>query len=214
MGPPFQLGRLAGELGVTLLVGSVAERCRRGRGAAHRSYNTASCSDPMAACWPATASCTCSMSTSRIRGVSATSDRTVSGDPSEDVVVADTELGRLGLSICYDLRFGELYREHVRRARPSSVPSAFTLMTGKDHWHALLRARAIEASAGARARAMGPPRRPGAAPELRPQPHRGPGGTVVAECGDGEGFCIAPIPAGRVEAIRRRIPMGANRRLG
>ena len=65
--------------------------------------------------------------------------------PGEDVVVAQTELGPLGLSVCYDMRFPELYRAHTDRgATMLAVPSAFTLMTGKDHWHTLLRARAIE----------------------------------------------------------------------
>lgn len=62
-----------------------------------------------------------------------------------DVVVVDTPLGRLGLSICYDLRFPELYRELVvRGATLIAVPAAFTVSTGEAHWHLLLRARAIE----------------------------------------------------------------------
>src|ERR1700761_8129634 len=61
------------------------------------------------------------------------------------VVVADTALGRIGMSICYDLRFGELYRRVTELgAQMLTVPSAFTLATGKDHWEPLLRARAIE----------------------------------------------------------------------
>src|SRR5262249_45712420 len=60
-------------------------------------------------------------------------------------VVAETPWGPLGLTICYDLRFPELYRALVARgARLLAVPSAFTLETGKDHWSVLLRARAIE----------------------------------------------------------------------
>lgn len=62
-----------------------------------------------------------------------------------DVVVVDTPLGRLGLSICYDLRFPELYRELVvRGATLIAVPAAFTVSTGEAHWQLLLRARAIE----------------------------------------------------------------------
>ena len=65
--------------------------------------------------------------------------------PGEDVVVAEAPFGPLGLTICYDLRFPELYRELVPRgARVLAVPSAFTERTGKDHWEVLLRARAIE----------------------------------------------------------------------
>ena len=65
--------------------------------------------------------------------------------PGDELVVVDTPAGRLGLSICYDLRFPELYRELARRgARVLCVPSAFTERTGKAHWEVLLRARAIE----------------------------------------------------------------------
>jgi len=65
--------------------------------------------------------------------------------PGDEVVVADTEIGGVGLSICYDLRFPELYRAHAARgARWLLVPSAFARATGKDHWEVLLRARAIE----------------------------------------------------------------------
>lgn len=215
----LRLGRLAGELGVTLLVGSVAERCPSEDGAPPtRSYNTSLLFGPDGSLLARYRKLHLfDVDLSDQGGVRfAESDRTAPGDPSEDVVVADTELGRLGLSICYDLRFGELYREHVRQgATILAVPSAFTLMTGKDHWHALLRARAIENQCWVLA--------PGQWGHHDDQGLRqsyghslivDPWGTVVAECGDGEGFCIAPIPAGRVEAIRRRIPMGANRRLG
>ncbi|MGB0680946.1 MAG: carbon-nitrogen hydrolase family protein, partial [Polyangiales bacterium] len=61
------------------------------------------------------------------------------------VQVTDTVVGRMGLSICYDLRFPELFRRQVEAgAKLIVVPAAFTLTTGKDHWHVLLRARAIE----------------------------------------------------------------------
>ncbi len=70
------------------------------------------------------------------------SDNIVSG---HDVCLAQTELGPIGMSICYDLRFPELYRElTVQGARVLLCPAAFTLQTGKDHWLPLLRARAIE----------------------------------------------------------------------
>jgi predicted amidohydrolase len=65
--------------------------------------------------------------------------------PGRDVVVADTPVGRLGLSVCYDMRFPELYRELVSRgAEWLSMPAAFTVPTGRAHWETLLRARAIE----------------------------------------------------------------------
>ena len=67
--------------------------------------------------------------------------------PGDDIVVVDTELGKLGLSICYDMRFPELYRlMAMEGAEIFFAPSSFLLMTGKDHWDVLLRARAIENS--------------------------------------------------------------------
>jgi predicted amidohydrolase len=65
--------------------------------------------------------------------------------PGDEIVCADTPFGRVGLSVCYDLRFPELYRElSARGARFLMIPSAFTPQTGRDHWEVLLRARAIE----------------------------------------------------------------------
>jgi predicted amidohydrolase len=65
--------------------------------------------------------------------------------PGSEVVVADTPFGKLGLSVCYDLRFPELYRtQSAQGARFLVVPSAFARETGRDHWEVLLRARAIE----------------------------------------------------------------------
>jgi predicted amidohydrolase len=65
--------------------------------------------------------------------------------PGHEVVIADTPVGRLGLSVCYDMRFPELYRDLVSRgAEWLSVPAAFTVPTGQAHWETLLRARAIE----------------------------------------------------------------------
>jgi nitrilase len=65
--------------------------------------------------------------------------------PGREVIVADTPVGRLGLSVCYDMRFPELYRELVSRgAEWLAMPAAFTVPTGRAHWETLLRARAIE----------------------------------------------------------------------
>jgi deaminated glutathione amidase len=77
------------------------------------------------------------------RGVIALESET--RQPGEDVVVAETEFGRMGLTICYDLRFPELYRALVSQgAQIIFVPAAFTALTGEAHWEPLLRARAIE----------------------------------------------------------------------
>jgi nitrilase len=65
--------------------------------------------------------------------------------PGHEVVIADTPVGKLGLSVCYDMRFPELYRELVSRgAEWLAMPAAFTVPTGHAHWETLLRARAIE----------------------------------------------------------------------
>ena len=77
------------------------------------------------------------------RGVSTVESET--RQPGEEVVVAETEFGRMGLTICYDVRFPELYRALVSKgAQVIFVPSAFTALTGEAHWEPLLRARAIE----------------------------------------------------------------------
>lgn len=66
-------------------------------------------------------------------------------EPGSDVVVADTPVGRLGMSVCYDMRFPELYRDLVSRgAEWLAMPAAFTVPTGRAHWETILRARAIE----------------------------------------------------------------------
>lgn len=135
--------------------------------------------------------------------------------PGAEVVVADTPLGRLGLSICYDLRFPELYRALVDRgAELFAVPSAFTLQTGRDHWHPLLRARAIESQCWVLA-----PAQEGRHDERGARWSYGhslivdPWGTVVAECGDGEGLCLAEVDLDRVRRVRAALPVSAHRRL-
>jgi deaminated glutathione amidase len=134
-------------------------------------------------------------------------------DPGADTVVATTPWGGLGLSICYDLRFPELYRALAARgARIAAVPSAFTLETGKDHWHTLLRARAIENQlyvfAPAQFGAHGPTRRSyGHALVVDPW------GAVIAECGDHEGVALAQIDLAYQDRVRAAIPCLSHRRL-
>jgi deaminated glutathione amidase len=134
-------------------------------------------------------------------------------EPGADTVVATTPWGGLGLSICYDLRFPELYRALAAGgARIAAVPSAFTLETGKDHWHTLLRARAIENQlyvfAPAQFGAHGPTRRSyGHALVVDPW------GAVIAECGDHEGVALAQIDLGYQDRVRAAIPCLVHRRL-
>ncbi len=218
-GPTHQrLGRLAAELGVSLLVGSVAERAAdRGGEPARRAHNTSLLFGPQGQLLAHYRKLHLfDVDLSDHGGVRfAESATTAPGAPPDDLVVADTELGRLGLSICFDLRFPELYRALVDRgATLLAVPSAFTLMTGKDHWHVLLRARAIETQCWVLAPAQwGTHDDRGLRQSYGHSLIVDPWGTVVAECGDGEGFCIADIDPDRVAAVRRRVPMENNRRL-
>jgi len=126
--------------------------------------------------------------------------------PGEEVVVAETPLAPLGLSICYDVRFPELYRELTRRgARVLCIPSAFTARTGKDHWEVLLRARAIENLAYVVAPAQfghhgGGRTSHGHAMIVDPW------GQVVARVPDGEGVAVAELDLERQDRIRRELP--------
>jgi predicted amidohydrolase len=134
-------------------------------------------------------------------------------EPGEEIVLSQTVDGvELGLSICYDLRFPELYRIlAVRGARVIAVPAAFTLSTTRDHWETLLRARAIENQAFVIA-----------ANQFGPHPgghHSGghsmivdPWGVVLAEAPDQEGQITAELDLERQAEIRARLPALANRR--
>jgi predicted amidohydrolase len=135
--------------------------------------------------------------------------------PGEEIVVAETPLGRLGLSICYDLRFGELYRALRRRGADCLlVPSAFTLTTGRDHWEPLLRARAIETQCYVLAPAQwGQHDDAGLKESYGHALIVDPWGLVVATASDGPGFALAEIDLERVERVRRAIPVEEHRRL-
>ncbi|MGB3051897.1 MAG: carbon-nitrogen hydrolase family protein [Polyangiales bacterium] len=134
-------------------------------------------------------------------------------EPGSDAVVADAPFGTLGLSVCYDLRFPELYRRLVDRgAIALAIPAAFTLTTGKDHWHILLRARAIEQQCYVLAAAQtghhyGQRRSYGHALIADPW------GTVIAECGEGEGVAVAAIEPAYVEKVRKAVPSLEHRRI-
>ncbi len=134
-------------------------------------------------------------------------------DPGEEIVLSETASGvPLGMSICYDLRFPELYRIlAVRGARVIAVPAAFTLPTTRDHWEVLLRARAIENQAFiVAANQIGP----------HPGGHRSggrsmivdPWGTVLAQAQDREGHIVADLDLERQLEIRAQLPALANRR--
>jgi deaminated glutathione amidase len=139
------------------------------------------------------------------------SNATTAGAEPKVVDVYDT---KVGLSVCYDLRFPELYRKLVDLgAQVLVVPAAFTLMTGKDHWHVLLRARAIENQCFVVAAAQG-----GTHPKGRMTYGKSlvvdPWGDVIAQASDGEGVLVADLDLGRVEAVREKLPSLRHRRLG
>jgi predicted amidohydrolase len=112
----------------------------------------------------------------------------------------------VGLSICYDVRFPELYRKLVAAgAEVLVVPAAFTLHTGKDHWHVLLRARAIESQCYVAAAAQWGSH-PGGRKTYGHSLVADPWGTVIAECSDGVGFGSASIERQRLDEVRRSLP--------
>jgi predicted amidohydrolase len=134
-------------------------------------------------------------------------------EPGSELVVTEMPFGTLGLSVCYDVRFPALYGGLVDRgATVLTVPSAFTASTGKDHWHVLLRARAIEWQCYVVAPAQFGNHH-GSRTSYGHALIVDPWGCVLAECGDGEGLAIAEIDPARVAAVRRELPSLAHRRL-
>ncbi|MGV3622048.1 MAG: carbon-nitrogen hydrolase family protein, partial [Archangium sp.] len=133
--------------------------------------------------------------------------------PGTEVVVADAPFGKVGLSVCYDLRFPELYRaQSAQGAVLLTVPAAFTLMTGKDHWEVLLRARAIENLSYVIA-----PAQQGRHPRDRLTWGHAmvvdPWGLVVARASEGEGFAMAELDLEYLAKVRKGLPSLSHRRL-
>jgi predicted amidohydrolase len=136
------------------------------------------------------------------------SARVTAGDR---LVTADVDGATIGLSICYDLRFPELYRAlALAGAQVLTVPSAFTERTGRDHWEVLLRARAIENAAYVLAPSQigGPPGQPAYGHSVVIDPW----GTVIAQAADVVGIVRAELDLERVASIRRQIPVLRNGR--
>ncbi len=134
-------------------------------------------------------------------------------EPGDEIVVSQTAAGvELGLTVCYDLRFPELYRAlAVQGARVIAVPAAFTLTTTRDHWETLVRARAIEDQCFVvAANQIGEH-----APGLRSGGRSmivDPWGVVLAQAPDTETHVIADLDLDRLARIRRELPSLANRR--
>jgi predicted amidohydrolase len=133
--------------------------------------------------------------------------------PGDEVLVSELSNGRpLGMSICYDIRFPELYRSLVAAgAEVISIPSAFTLATTRDHWEVLVRARAIENQCFVVA-----PNQIGAHPPGNRSGGRSlivdPWGLVLASAPDAETAIVADLDFANLEDIRRRLPALAHRR--
>ena len=195
-----RMSGLARELGITLLLGSLPEKAA---GDPHRVHNTSVLLGPDGA----------TIAFYRkihlfdidLPGMEHLKEsRAVR--PGEDAVVARAPFGPLGLTICYDLRFPELYRALVHAgARVLAVPSAFTERTGKDHWEVLLRARAVENLAYVVAAAQ-------VGHHGRGRSSHGhamivdPWGAVLAQVPDGEGVAVAELDFARQDRLRRELP--------
>lgn len=135
-------------------------------------------------------------------------------EPGESVVVVDSPLGRLGLTICYDLRFPELFRQMLDQgAEIFSVPSAFTATTGKVHWEILLRARAIENLAYVIGAGQGGSHSSGRE-TYGDSIVIDPWGEIINRLARGPGIVIADIDRLRLEKLRRSLPSIEQRRLG
>lgn len=131
--------------------------------------------------------------------------------PGEEIVTVETELGTMGMSICYDVRFPELYRLlAVAGAQVIFVPSSFTLETGKDHWEPLLRARAIEN--GCYIIAAGQTGRKPAYTAYGNSMIVNPWGVVTARAGEQPGILYGEIDLEYLDQIRNQMPSLENRR--
>ncbi len=143
--------------------------------------------------------------------VSYQESRTVA--PGLDVVTVDIEGVTIGMSICYDLRFPELYRRLATAgAQALLMPAAFTAHTGRDHWEVLLRARAVENQCYVIAAGQTGDHEPGRSCYGRSMVVD-PWGIILAQAPDGVGIMTADLDLDRLRRIRQELPSLANRRL-
>lgn len=133
--------------------------------------------------------------------------------PGEQAVAVDTPWGRMGLSICYDMRFPDLYRALTNAgATILLTPAAFTVPTGQAHWHVLLRARAIEAGCFVIATAQTGTHEDGCTTYGHSLVFD-PWGDVLLDMGGEAGLGLVDLDLARVEDVRSRVPAIANRRV-
>jgi predicted amidohydrolase len=202
-GPSLAAARgWAAELGINLLAGSISER------AGERAFNTSVLIGPDGSDLAVYRKI--HMFDVDVGGVAyRESEHEQAG--TEIVTGRAGELS-VGLTVCYDLRFPELFRIlAVRGARLIAVPSAFTATTGRDHWEVLLRARAIENQAFV----VAPDQVGEAPPHFDSHGHSAivdPWGSVLAEVAQGEGFAAADLDLGHQDELRDSLPSLANRR--
>lgn len=194
----------AAEHGVHLLAGSVAERVP----GEEKLFNTSALIDPTGGIVATYRKI--HMFDVEVGGVSYR--ESAHEQAGTEPVMTEIEGVGVGMTICYDLRFPELYRLlAVAGARLITVPSAFTAVTGRAHWEVLLRARAIENQAFLIAAGQVG----GAPPSYESWGHSmivDPWGEVIAEVAAGVGFAIADLDFERQEKIRAQLPSLANRR--
>ncbi|MCW9011690.1 carbon-nitrogen hydrolase family protein [Marinobacter sp.] len=134
-------------------------------------------------------------------------------EPGDQAITVDTPAGRLGLAICYDLRFPELFRAlREQGAEWICLPSAFTWQTGNAHWHALIRARAIENQVWVVASGQGGQN----SSRRRTYGHSlicDPWGKIVSEFDEGPGMACANLDLEQLHQLRSRMPVWEHRRL-
>ncbi|GGY69398.1 carbon-nitrogen hydrolase family protein [Marinobacter zhanjiangensis] len=134
-------------------------------------------------------------------------------EPGEELVTVDTPVGRLGLSICYDLRFPEFFRQlRERDVDWVTLPSAFTWLTGDAHWHPLVRARAIENQVWIVAPGQGGQN----SERRRTYGHSmivDPWGKIMKELAEGAGVITTEINLDHLAEVRKRMPVWEHRRL-
>ena len=198
------MGDLARELGVYLLGGSILE----GEPGARRLSNTSTLFDPsgeMTAVYRKI-----HLFDVKVSGREYLESANIA--PGNEIVTAKAGAATLGLSVCYDVRFPELYRLlALHGAEILAVPAAFTLQTGKDHWELLLRARAVEDQAFVVAPAQWGQKADGRWTYGRSM-IVDPWGTVLATCPDCDGYALATLDLDFLDRFRAEFPALANRR--
>jgi deaminated glutathione amidase len=204
-GPTITWAReLAARRGIWLLAGSITERVE----GSERHRNTSCLISPDGAI--AATYSKIHLFDVDVEGFAYQESATVT--PGDEIVVTDAGPLRIGMSICYDLRFPEEFRiQALRGATVVTLPSAFTAPTGKDHWEPLIRARAIENQVFV----IAPDQRGASTPKLHWHGRSmivDPWGVVLAQAPDTECFITADLDLAAQQDVRTRIPSLSNRR--